>query len=437
LVTSPVNTRHLIRLTALVFLLNLVSALVFIILVNRPVYDDEYNIVDVHNYAKNGLSQTALQAHRNAPGPVSFLWMAGFVRLLGGSELRDARIGALLSWVCLTIGVLACGHFSSSKGLWYAALLAVLVFPHSVEASATVLTEGPALLFALMGALAWTEFVSGRSASLTFATIGIMGGLFMGLSVTCRQYNLALLPAAGFLAVYQFRKNERHDASSWATVAASLAMAALPVTLLVLAWKGMSSPGMASGASYQNWRAAVGLSFSRPVIAAFYAALYLFPFTFPLTLRFRSVYRKWLIAVAILGSGVAAYFMRTLLQPGPLASLIRFASHVPILGSAIFLLLAMIAIYNSLVVGSVLWTRRDRLVSSVPLAFALLIIFFFVVEQFGVGGNIPFYDRYILQIAPFLGLVAFSILPQLDRARIFVLLALSVLSHFMLWRYAV
>ena len=39
----------------LALVLNLISAALFIGLVNRPVYDDPYNIFDVHNYATTKL----------------------------------------------------------------------------------------------------------------------------------------------------------------------------------------------------------------------------------------------------------------------------------------------------------------------------------------------------------------------------------------------
>jgi hypothetical protein len=67
--------------------------------------------------------------------------------------------------------------------------------------------------------------------------------------------------------------------------------------------------------------------------------------------------------------------------------------------------------------------------------YALLAILLFIAEQFGVGGNVPFYDRYVLQVAPFLGVIAFALLPSLDKARLFTLIALSFFSHVMLWRY--
>jgi hypothetical protein len=129
-------------------------------LVNRPVYDDPFNIYDVHNYATRGLSVDSLMSQRNPPGPTGFLWMAAGVRLLHGDELRDARIASLASWLLLGAGILMAARFSKFAQLWYGSLLCLLVFPHAVEAAATVLTEGPAMLFTLLGVLAWTEFAS-------------------------------------------------------------------------------------------------------------------------------------------------------------------------------------------------------------------------------------------------------------------------------------
>src|SRR2546427_781663 len=226
----------------LILAFNLISAALFIGFVNRPVYDDGFNIYDVHQYAVSRFSHDALVSQRNAPGPTSFAWMAAAVRLIGGNELRDARVGALLSWVFLAIGLLFGARFGRFPELWYAGLLALLVFPHAVEAAATVLTEGPALFFALIGALAWTEFVSRANSNSTALIHGIVGCLFIGLAVTCRQYNFALLPAAALLAAWQFHTKtwEPGEKWSWACGALfSLVLSAVPVLLLILAWKGI------------------------------------------------------------------------------------------------------------------------------------------------------------------------------------------------------
>ena len=423
-----------LRLALLLLALNLLSAALFIARVNRPVYDDGFNIYDVHQYAVRGLSLDSLRSQRNAPGPTSFIWMSLAVRLIGGNELRDARIGAFLSWLLLGMALLFGARFSRNPELWYGALLALLVFPHAVEAASTVLTEGPALFFALVGALAWTEFVSRADSSATTWLCGMLGGLFLGLAVTCRQYNLALLPAAALVAAGQFRGRERR----WAgRVLVSLALSAVPVLLLISVWKGIANPSIESGTSYNMmYKASTGLSLTRPAIALLSVCFYLIPLAFPLMLRVPSTLRWRMLAIAAIVGLAAGHWNEELLQPGPLNTILGIVGRA-LHSQAIPLgFVAAVAAYNTLALGLALWDQRNAFLSSPAAGFALLLVVFFVAEQFGVGGNIPFYDRYVLLVAPFLGVIAFAVLPTLDRLRVFVLIALSFLSHFVLWRNA-
>jgi hypothetical protein len=431
-------SRTTTRIVILIFVLNIISAALFIGLVHRLVYDEPYNIFDVHNYATHGLSMDTLLSHRNPPGPTGFLWMAAGVRLLHGNELTDARVAVLVSWLLLSAGILAGVRYSRFPQLWLGALLATLVFPHALEATATLLTEGPALLFATLGALAWVEFVSRPNVAPGVLFLGMLGGALVGLAVTCRQYYLALLPAAALLALHKWCGPAIEKKLRWAAhVVLSLVFAVIPVLLMVLVWKGFSSPGIASGTSYDNmWKATVGLNLTRPMVVAFYTAVYLVPLTFPAMLRRNASMRWKALVIAVLGGAVVAYFSDMFLQPGPLNSLIRFASRVPHGGTVLFVAVAVVVFYNAISFCSLLWEQRQSFVSCAPAVFALLVVVFFVAEQIGVGGNLPFYDRYELQSAPFLGLLAFAVMPRLTPARVVALGGLSILSHVMLWRFA-
>lgn len=437
----------LLRFVVLVFVCNMISAAFFVARVNRPVYDDGFNIFDVHSYASKGVSLATLRAQRNAPGPSSFIWMAAAVRLIGGNELRDARISTLFSWVLLGAGILLGAKFSRFPDLWYAALLASLIFPHSVMAGATLLTEGPALLFAALGALAWTESVSRADSRAATLILGMFGGVFLGLAVTCRQYSLAFLPAAALTAALRLRSSSSTSTtgSAWnwpfaARTLGCLALSLVPVLLLLLAWGGIASPGTESGTSYNMmYKASAGLNPLRPVIAALRLAIYLVPFTFPLMAKLAKVktrQRLPLLAIAAVGGIAAGYWTQSLLQPGPLKSFVGGLGRTSMGRETVFGAIASVAIYNAIAFGFAVWEQRSSLLSSPPAAFSLLAIVFFIGEQLGVGGNIPFYDRYVLQAAPFLGAVAFTILPSLDKARFCALAALSFLSQFLLWRFA-
>lgn len=425
------------QLVLLFFTLNVVSAALFIHFVNRPIYDDQFTIVDVHMFASKGLSVDTVRAIKTPPGPTGFAWLAIAVRSFETDELRDARIGALLTWVLLVAGVLIGARYSKFRELWYSALLASLVFPHSVEAAALVLTEGPALLFAILGALAWVEFASRPSTTPSLLAFGILGAFGMGLSITCRQYFLALLPAALLLVVQQSLNQEGTKNQNWRFwIVLSLAVAAAPVIVLVMIWKGFSSPGMAMGISYPGWQARVGLNLLRPLIAAFYTAFYLLPLTFPTALQTKIRYGWQTMAPAVTGGILIGYFSRSVLQPGPLNTVIHAIGRGPTAESVILGLIGALTIYNAVVVARLLWERRASLSSCPPLLFALLMIVFFVAEQCGVGGNVPFYDRYLLQVAPFLGLVAFALKARLSYSRLLVLATMSGVGQVMLWRFA-
>jgi hypothetical protein len=262
----------------------------------------------------------------------------------------------------------------------------------------------------------------------------------MGVAVTCRQYNLALLPAAGLLAALEVTRKAWGPGEKWRwalRAVFSLSFSAVPVLLLVLAWKGISSPGIQSGTSYNMmYSAGAGLNFTRPLIAALYVGLYLVPVTFPLMLRITKSAQRWrALAFAVFGGIAAGWFSQSLLQPGPLNSLVNAASRFRHGAKIVFILIAIVTIYNSIALGLALWEQRKLLLFTPPVVFALLTVLVFLLEQFGVGGNIPFYDRYILQVAPFFGLIAFALLPLLDNARLSALAGLSFVSHIMVWRY--
>jgi hypothetical protein len=425
------------RLAVVLFLLNSISALLFIIFVNHMAYDDTYNLADVHRYAHEGVSVDSIRANINPAGPTGFVWMAQAARFFPADELRSARVAILVSWLFLGAGILIGARYTSFPSLWYAAFFVMLAFPHAVSATALVLTEGPALLFATLGSLLLIEFLAKPTYNLYLEPLGIAAGLSIGLAITTRQYYLALLPAASLLAVKQWRQRPSQARTEWVLPSTlSLMAALLPVLLLVIVWRGLSSPGMASGSSYPNWTATVGVNIYRPIVAGFYIALYSLPLTFPTMLRFRPEQRWRALLVAGLGGFGAAHFMANLLQPGPFNSLIGTLSHAPRVQALFFGLIVGATIYNLVAMSSLLWEQRTILISCPPVLFSFLLIVFFVAEQFGIQGNIPFYDRYVIQLAPFLGIIAFALVPQVTLARLVALGSMSVLGHCMLWRYA-
>lgn len=420
-----------------IFTCSVLSTILFIIFVNRPVYDDSFNIFDVHAYAQKGVSVASVSAQRNPPGPASFIWMAAGVLLLDGEELRDARLAVLASWVLLVVGVFIAAPYTGFPQLWYGAVLTALVFPHSATATATLLTEGPALLFAVLGVVVWTEAVSRPKVTSAVFFLGIVGGLAMGMATISRQYNLALLPAAAWVGLFQLRRIASKDRPLWlAGLILSLAIAVTPLLILVLIWKGITSPSMAAGTSYEMYHAAMGLNFLRPIVASFCIGFYLIPLTFPAMGRLQSG-RRWraLLAAVLIGI-MAVPFRAYIVDIGVLHSVIETVSRSPAGGTVAFGFIAILIVYNAIAFGLLVWEKRGVVLESPPIIFALLTTLFYVGEQLGVGGNIPFYDRYVLPLSPFLGLIAFSLIPKFNLQRLVVFAGMYVFSQVLLWRHA-
>jgi hypothetical protein len=363
--------------------------------------------------------------------------MAMFVRMMPGDELRGARVGSLVSWLLIGASILVGARFTQFPSLWYAALFVTLAFPHAVSSAALILTEGPALLFATLGTLLWVEFLSQPIMNISKGLGALLGGILIGFAITCRQYYLALLPAGLIWDLNQFRQRSSRTRSAWfLTTVLSLIAATIPMLILMTVWHGLSSPSMASGSSYTNWKSNIGMNFYRPIVTLLYIALYSVPLTFPAMRQLPPQLRmRVLIIASFFGLG-AAHFASNLIQPGPFNSFISILSRTPKIQLALFSLIVGVTVYNFLAVVWLCWDRRTFILSCPPALFAVLTIVFFIAEQAGVQGNVPFYDRYVIQMAPFLGISAFALLPEFRLPRLLALTTSSLLGHVMLWRYA-
>ena len=78
------------------------------------------------------------------------------------------------------------------------------------------------MLFTLLGVMAWMCFARQLFLSRRNMLAGLLGGLCVGLAVTCRQYFLALLPAAAVFALLQGRGIPRKTRDSLVTERVSL-----------------------------------------------------------------------------------------------------------------------------------------------------------------------------------------------------------------------
>jgi 4-amino-4-deoxy-L-arabinose transferase-like glycosyltransferase len=422
--------------------ISLLSALLFIFSCPTPVFDDLANMRDIQRYAADGVNASTLATHVNPAGPAGYIWAAvlaqAIAHLAGFPLLTGARLAVWLAWLLLFI--LICVMVRSGRerrgpaiaGAMYAT---ILVAPHSAMSQALLLTEGLAVLFCVAACLFYLKAAEDEDHGSMRPWL--FCGLLAGIAAITRQYYLAVLPAFAAAVLFDAGPKRRLASRLWGSLLI-LAAASIPVAALVLVWGGLTSPGMVSGASYASYKAKLGIDVLRPVDAALavsvYSAMVLapagitaarkVPFNIPLLLA--------------IGAAIACAFSR-FPGEGPVHSICELADRVmghQLMRYAVVLvavyLLSALALALALEPGELgrLWKDPGFRVAS----FALLL---FIAEQFFVGGNIPFYDRYVMQCMPFIGLLAFRLLRHPGYSPLAGYAGMFAISQMMLWRFAV
>jgi hypothetical protein len=403
--------------------LSLISSLFFIFRCFPPKFDDAVNMVDVMMYLRRGFGGIVDQV--NAPGPVGFMWAA-----MGASIANNALFGARLSmwfaWLLLLTGYMLVEGKTGGRYPVVGFLLAALLCPHSNMSQALVLSEGPSLLFAGFGVI--TFVISSDRNQFTFQMVG---ALLIGLAICTRQFYLAL--AAAVLLAFLIRELDK-DFLFLTIRGACLGLIMLaPIAVVTVIWGGITSPNIRSGIAYPDQNVDVGFSISRALTALGYFVIYTGIFTLPIVWRRTRLAN--LVILSLVSCGVASAVMAGGIfpAPGPIWSLLSKLQNITlgqnfvvawtlIFGGA-FITLVSLSMIN-------VETLHKRLFEVISVLFAML----FFLEQIFVGG-VPFYERYMLIVMPFIGAVYSEALVRTDVFLRWYLLPAPI-AYFMLWRYA-
>lgn len=417
----------------------LASAIAFILTNNVLVFDDEVSMRDIGRYASDGVSLATLNAHVNPAGPLSYAWIAVIGDALGGSLKAFRSANLITAILVFALFWFNRQRFDAAKSM----LLMLLMSPYLALTSVSLLTEMPALLLVSAGTLAWIRGLD-QPSTAKGQVLMALGGLCIGLAITGRQYYLAALPAMGAILLFKaYLAESGKRLQSILFGVPSLIMAVLPIALLTLLWGELTSPGMRSGASYSGTYAGIGISLMRPLSTALYLGQLLI---FPLVLRKRPP-REWLsliVASGILGVAIALLTDHQVLWCdnqgegagcGPVTQLYAFAlSKGALAGFGFTAISAAAGIFGlaAMVLHCVrAWkaTQPDMLT-----LFSALLVAAFIAEQAFIGGNIPFYERYLLQITPALGVLIHTSDKRDQAATLVGMLPLMLLGQIRLWK---
>ncbi len=425
-----------------------VSALTFVLIVPKPVFDDAANLQDVSRYARDGVSVIAVERQVNPAGPLSYIVIG-----LGGSFLGGALWSfRVVNAICCCVLGAALFWIARRRTEVLAMACLIVVSPYMALASATILTEMPSLLALTVGVLCWLHGLAdvsarrGKSVRTELQTTAelVIGGGLIGIAITGRQYYLAALPAMAITAVTCWRgKTEDLQWSAIARVLASSVVAVLPVLVLFAIWGGLTPPNMQSNISYSNTTATVGVNLVRPVTAALLIGIY----TLPVLILQRDLAVAALVRLVPWLATLA--FVINILVPrdylwcppdhsgcGPIGDLHNVAYAMsPYLGIAFDGVASVLGLSGLLLLLRAVRSERSDRGELLAVSFAKWFVTFFVVEQFLVGGNIPFYDRYILQIAPVLGLAVANKQRFSIKRALLGSVPLILLGQYRLWKY--
>ncbi len=444
------NSTRLSKLNRAFLVIGFLSSTLFIVSKTGMVFDDVYNSTDINRYLESGVSTSSLEQHSNPAGPLSYVWIAVVSSFMGASQAIGAeakidlqRIAVLLSWVLCFLAVSVLSKSNTIK--LYLFSLPIMVMPHTQMAMSTLLTEGPAMMFCLVGVMLWIGGLAHRVGSRVGVAKLVVGAFLVGLSIISRQYYLMLLPALGVTALVSYWVNQVSLRVSSIAIA-SLAFGVIPLMCLWMLWTGFASPSMQLGTSYAGKTAGVGFAPLRAISCLLYTLIYLAFFSRPLWSSYWSsatIKGKQLSLVSsCLIAALVAIFSDRLFFAGPINSiqskLGTFGEYLP---SVFIFVIVLIAAFNACVLMKALKESKVALSRSPIFLLSSLVLVFFVLENSLIISEIGFYERYMLQVMPFIGVVTFKLVEESGQnyaAKDYALFTLMfLLSTAMLWRYAV
>ncbi|GAB2578988.1 hypothetical protein [Spirosoma areae] len=412
-----------------VFYLLLASLLA--VLVQYGVMDEDFHLAASRPFASTGVNATTLYRHVPPTGVASHLWFAFWMWLfpsLNYVGLRLITCGALM----LLAGA-AYWHMKTISAALQRKVLAVswfmLVSPYFFLSVSTVMTEGPALLFLFAGLLL---LLISRCQNLAAFFLAC---LLLGFATIARFYYISLLPSVFvmlFLSDWQrYVKYGFKDVTIRRVVPyLFIGLSLLPLAGLIVLWGGLTPP------LFEQWsklRSGVSFNALRPLSALVITGVYIAPVVL-VNVAWRSK--------AFLRIGSTA-LVAALILAGPGVNLLHDSSSVddvysgPIehtliwmksggdwaLSLGLFLVYSLSFLTMGLVIRGITDLIRRKNFADKGMQFSVAFVFFFLVSQAFVGGNHPFFERYLIHPWPFIGYVLVGLFPAFFNPRTYVVLA--------------
>lgn len=414
-----------------IWLIYLMSACLLAVVVRFGVMDEDFHLDACFPFAKGGINVTTIYNHVPPTGVASHIWFAVWLRLIPGINYVGLRLTTCIA--ILLIGCFTYYHLNTLSSTDQKKVLAAswftLVSPYFFLSSSTAMTEGPALMFLFAGLL--LLLISRLQHSIPL----FLASLFLGLATIARFYFIPLLPTLGAVFLLSDWQQYRQTGFQRFTVRNALpylfiVVALLPLLGLILIWGGLTPP------LFDQWsqlRSGVSLNPTRPISTLLITGVYVAPFVFAnMSWKLKQIGQSLRIAlpVALLLAVLRLNFFRTsdsfdVVFSGPIEHSLGWLQAK----GDWALILGLFSVYSLSLFSLVVVVRQilhfiqlDDFTDK-GLIYSFLFVVFFIVSQAFVGGNHPFYERYLIHAWPFIGYVLVGLFPSFLNVRTYAVLA--------------
>ena len=427
----------------IICVLYLAIASLLAVLVRYGVMDEDFHLTSGKPFVNSGLNRNTLYSHIPPTGVASHLWYALWMWLFPGINyvgLRLVNCAVITSLAVFTYVHLKTISVASQRKVLVASWF-MLISPYFFLSTSTAMTEGPALLFLFAGLL--LLFISQLRRLLPL----FLACLLLGLATIARFYFIPLLPTLLVVFIlsdrqqyvpYDFRGFITNKLLPFIFIGIGL----LPLAGLIFLWGGLTPP------SFNKWsqlRSGVSFNALRPISTLILVGVYIAPVVLFNVSAKSALLRRSLI-IALLIALVLAAFQINLFH----TSSIEYVFSGPIehglaqLKSRgdLALCLGLFGAYSlsflslTIILQQLLYFSRMKQFTDKGLLFSVVFVIFFVASQAFVGGNHPFYERYLIHPWPFIGYIVAVLFPAFLNVRTYlIMVAYTILSVVLLIKW--
>ncbi|MBN8823822.1 MULTISPECIES: hypothetical protein [unclassified Spirosoma] len=408
------------------------------------VMDELFHLEYSLPFAKSGLTKTTLYRHVPPTGVASHLWFALWIWLFPTIDYIGLRLITCMALAGLAVATYV--HLRSFSGVWQRRILAASVFtlvcPYFFLSVSTVMTEGPSLVFLFAGLLLLS--VSRLERLFPF----FLACCLLGLTTIARFYYIPLLPALFVvLAVEDWERYRQIGVKAFTThrilFYVSIGISLLPLAGLVSLWGGFTPP------LFHQWsklRSGVSFNALRPISAFILTGIYIAPIVWLSGFRYLKSALSIVIGSFMLALILALLQINLLRDPesvndvfsGPIEHGLGWLMAKGQLAISLGLLVVYTLGFVSLVI--VIQQLFQILMAEgfvdKGLVFSIAFVALFIASQAFIGGNHPFFERYLIHPWPFIGYGLIRAFPESTNIKTYAVLAVyTVVSVLLLTKW--